>query len=423
VELEGHGREEQVVPGADLVRTVGWFTSEYPVRLPAAAGGPAAVVRGVKERLRAVPDGGIGYGLLRYLAGDAPAAEPEILFNYLGRFTVADAGDWGIAAELPAAHATADPRMPVRHRLAVNASTVDTADGPVLRTEFAYPAGALADSDARRIADDWLAALVAVQVAANQPGAGALTPSDVPLAGLDAEALDELAARWPGLTDVLPLSPLQQGLYFLASLDDAGADVYTVQQVFTLTGPVDAGRLRAAAVALLERYPNLRGGFDRTAAGRPVQVIPAAAEVPFAELDLSTVDDPADALAGLVAAERRRRFDLQAPPLLRFVLVRLGAGEHRLVLTQHHLLMDGWSGPLAMRDLFQLYAGEPGPAPRPYRDHLAWLAAQDGDAATSAWRDALAGVVEPTLVAPGAPRTAVLPEVAEFVVDEPAAGR
>ncbi|MET7402180.1 amino acid adenylation domain-containing protein, partial [Dactylosporangium sp. NPDC005572] len=416
VALEGHGREEPLVPGADLVRTVGWFTSEYPVRLPAAAGGVAAVVRGVKERLRSVPDGGAGYGLLRYTRGTLTGPEPEVLFNYLGRFTAGDsAEDWGIAPELPAAHATADPRMPVRHRLAVNASTVDTPGGPALRTEFAYPAGALADADAHRIADDWLAALVAVQVAAGQPGAGALTPSDVPLASLDAETLDELTTRRPGLVDVLPLSPLQQGLYFLSESD---TDVYTVQQVYTLTGPVDAARLRSAAAALLERYPNLRGGFDRTATGAPVQFIPAVAEVPFTELDASP-----SAFAPSVAAERSRRFDLSEPPLLRFVLARLAPDDYRLVVTQHHLLMDGWSGPLAMRDLFQLYGGAPAPAPRPYTDHLAWLAAQDRTLAEQAWSEALADVDEPTLVAPTAPRTALLPQVAEMLLGEPATAR
>ncbi|WP_433206346.1 amino acid adenylation domain-containing protein [Dactylosporangium sp. CS-047395] len=406
VALEGHGREESLVPGADLVRTVGWFTSEYPVRLPAAAGGPAAVVRGVKERLRAIPDGGVGYGLL----DAAGRPEPEILFNYLGRFT-ADPVDtaWGIAGELPAAHTVAAPGMPVRHRLAVNASTMDTAAGPVLRAEFSYPAAALDDADARRIADDWFAALVAIAAAVHEPGAGALTPSDVPLAGLTAAELDELSAARPDLADVLPLAPLQEGLYYLADDDH---DVYTVQQVYTLTGDVDAGRLEAAAAALLQRYPNLRGGFARTASGRAVQVIPADVTVPFVTLDLTEA-----AFAELTASERDRRFDPARPPLVRFVLARLGDGDFRLLLTQHHLLMDGWSGPLAMRDLFALYAGEAGPAPRPYKEYLAWLAAQDRAVAEDAWRAALAGVEEPTLVAPGAAAASVLPEVAELIVD------
>ncbi|WP_436534841.1 amino acid adenylation domain-containing protein [Actinoplanes sp. HUAS TT8] len=408
VGLEGHGREEQVVPGADLVRTVGWFTSEYPVRLPATAAGPVAVLRGVKERLREIPDGGIGYGLLNDLEAD-----PEVLFNYLGRFGGAQAdADWRIAPELPAAHAVADPRMPVSHRLAVNVATVDSADGPVLRAEFSYPAAALGDAEVRRIADDWLAALIALLAAANEPGAGALTPSDVPLVGLTADELTELTRRRPDLVDVLPLSPLQEGLYYLSDLDQ-DTDVYTVQQVFTLTGAVDAARLRAAADELLRRYPNLRGGFTRTAAGTAVQVVPAGAPVPFTQV---TVD--AAGFEALVADERRRRFDLEEPPLLRFVLATLGDGDHRLVLTQHHLLMDGWSGPLAMRDLFASYAQIGVEKPRPFTDYLAWLAAQDAAAGETAWRTALAGVDEPTLVAPDAPAAAVLPRVAEIVLTE-----
>jgi amino acid adenylation domain-containing protein/non-ribosomal peptide synthase protein (TIGR01720 family) len=406
VGLEGHGRAEQVVPGADLVRTVGWFTSEYPVRLPASAGGVASVVRGVKERLRQVPDGGVGFGMLHHL-GDLRGARPEVLFNYLGRFGGAETGaDWGLAPELPAAHAVADPRMPVSHRLSVNASTVDG----VLRAEFSYPAEAIGDAEVRRIADDWLAALVALLAAANEPGANALTPSDVPLAGLDAADLDALTANRAGVADVLPLSPLQEGLFYLAGLDD-DTDVYTVQQVFTLIGDVDADRLRAAANGLLDRYPNLRGGFTRADSGRAVQVVPASARVPFTELDVT----PAE-LDTLIETERRRRFDLDDPPLLRFVLARLGAHDSRLILTQHHLLMDGWSGPLAMHDLFLAYAGEEPPAPRPFTDYLAWLAGQDEAAGEAAWRAALSGVDEPTLVAPDAPSVAALPRVAEIVL-------
>ncbi|MFC4070636.1 amino acid adenylation domain-containing protein, partial [Actinoplanes subglobosus] len=447
--LEGHGREEQVVPGADLVRTVGWFTSEYALRLPAAAGGPAAVVRGVKERLREIPDGGIGYGLLGF------DARPEVLFNYLGRFNAAPAegrfsagapedriaaapvegrigtgpaegridaeaaaADWTIAGELPVAHATADPRMPVRHRLAVNAAAVDGGDGPVLRAEFSYPAAALGDVEARRIADDWLAALVALLAAAHAPGANELTPSDVPLSGIGAAELEVLTTRFPGLTDVLPLSPLQEGLFYLADLDE-DTDVYTVQQVFTLTGTVDVARLRAAAAALLDRYPNLRGGFTRTDSGLAVQFVPAVAEASFTEVTVA-----AEQLDELIGEERRRRFDLEAPPLLRFVLAHLGDGDHRLILTQHHLLMDGWSGPLAMRDLFAAYAGGKARAdgmtepPRPFTDYLAWLAAQDHLASETAWKNALAGVDEPTRVAPDAPPIATLPEVAEIVLTE-----
>ena len=108
-------------------------------------------------------------------------------------------------------------------------------------------------------------------------------------------------------------------------------------------------------------------------------------------------------LAGILAQDRAERFDLASPPLIRFTLIRLSADEHRLVLTNHHILMDGWSTPVLVQELLTLYAhkGDATTLPRatPYRDYLAWIAGQDRAAATAAWQDALAGLEEGTHVA------------------------
>src|SRR5690606_12587800 len=127
IALEGHGREEQAVPGADLSATVGWCTTRFPVRLEmsgvnlhdAFARGPAAgsAIKQVKEQLRAVPGNGIGYGILRFLdpAGSATLGatpEPRISFNYLGRVGVRDhSGAWTPTTEFTSLTATTDPQM------------------------------------------------------------------------------------------------------------------------------------------------------------------------------------------------------------------------------------------------------------------------------------------------------------------------
>ncbi|WP_449066769.1 condensation domain-containing protein, partial [Planomonospora algeriensis] len=109
----------------------------------------------------------------------------------------------------------------------------------------------------------------------------------------------------------------------------------------------------------------------------------------------------------VAAEERGRRFDPARPPLLRFALVGVGPGRHRLVFTNHHLLLDGWSTPLLAAELLALYTGEePAPAP-PYKEYLAWLARQDRTAAREAWDRALDGVDDPTLVAPALAASAV----------------
>ncbi|MGV9856873.1 condensation domain-containing protein, partial [Streptomyces sp. NPDC003442] len=229
----------------------------------------------------------------------------------------------------------------------------------------------------------------------------------------------------PGLADVLPLSPLQEGMLFLALYDERSVDAYTVQLGFDLEGEVDPAGLRAAGAALLRRHPNLRAGFRHEKLSRPVQVIPHEVELPWQEADLRDGSDEArqTALDELVERDRTRRFDLAAPPLIRCTLARLADDRYRLVVTLHHILLDGWSFPLLVDDLFELYArrGDESGRPKvtPYRDYLAWLSRQDRDAAAKAWRTALDGVTEPTLLVPGAgQRVDRMPE--EFSVELPA---
>ena len=216
------------------------------------------------------------------------------------------------------------------------------------------------------------------------------------------------------LADVLPLAPAQEGLLYHALLDGHGPDVYLVQTRFRVDGPVDAAALRGAVAALLARHPNLRACFRHKGLDRAVQLVPHRVTVPWAEADLSGYD-PAEAeaeLRRLLAADRARRFDVTRPPLLRCTLARRGAEPAELILTLHHILVDGWSMPILARELSALYAGrgaELPPAP-PFRAYLSWLRGQDGESATEAWRAALAGIRRPTRVAGTAvPRGAAPP--------------
>ncbi|NGO71962.1 non-ribosomal peptide synthetase, partial [Streptomyces boncukensis] len=438
IRLEGHGREESAAPGADLSRTVGWFTSAFPVRLDLAgvdldeafAGGPAAgrAVKAVKEQLRTVPDKGIGYGLLRHLNPDTAAVLREhgigqVGFNYLGRFSASadmpeelrgqgftQATDVPELAELDAAH---DPRMPAPAELDVNASVTDTAEGARLTARFDAPAGVLAPELVQELADLWCAALRGLARHVAEPGAGGLTPSDVPLVTVGQSDLDEWEGRYPALADVWPTTGLQRGLLFHSMLDDHPDDhpfdAYQVQYVLHLSGPVDAARLRTAAQALLERHPALRAAFLPDATGDLVQLIVEGVRLPWREVDLGGLgeDERSDTFEQLLAEDLRAHFDPVAPPMLRMTLVRLEPERCELVLTAHHVLFDGWSLPLLMQDLLRLYAsggdgsGLP-PAPS-YRDFLSWLARQDREESSRAWRRELDGLDEPTKLVPGVP--------------------
>ncbi|MEU2258674.1 condensation domain-containing protein, partial [Nocardia xishanensis] len=254
--VEGHGREEQVVAGADLSRTVGWFTAMFPVRLDLAgvdlaevlAGGAAAgaAVKTVKEQLRTSTDHGIGYGLLRYLndqTGEVLASlpPPQVGFNYLGRFTttgvLADGVEVGwVPVEETGDLGGGDRDLPAAVVLAIDAAVTTTAAGSVLRAVFSFPTGVLSGAEVSDLARRWRQAVSVLAEYARQPGAGGFTPSDLDLVGLDQHTIEALEQRYPRLADIWPLAPLQEGLLFHALLADQSVDAYLVQVVLELGG-------------------------------------------------------------------------------------------------------------------------------------------------------------------------------------------
>lgn len=249
-----------------------------------------------------------------------------------------------------------------------------------------------------------VAELAQIAAAAGQAGAGD-TPA--PTVELPASQLEALARQHPGAPEVLPLSPLQEGLLF-HTLAAGPADAYVAQLAVDLAGPLDPARLHAAATALLRRHPNLRAAFHYADVDVPVQVFCEDVTLPWRDVNLSDTPNAGERAERLAEAERDARFDPAAAPLVRMLLVRLPGDRHRLLLTAHHILWDGWSTTILLRELFQLYAGTVLPPVVPFARYLGWLGAQDRDASRAAWSAALADLGKPTLVAPpGGEATAV----------------
>ncbi|MFI1735532.1 amino acid adenylation domain-containing protein [Streptomyces acidicola] len=430
VRLEGHGREEHLVPGADLSGTVGWFTAMFPVRLDLAgidvadafAGGPAAgrAIKAVKEQVRAVPDNGVGYGMLRHLNPGTAAAlagqrPPQIGFNYLGRSSAADIPEElrGLGWTPDTAHrdliAAPDADMPVLSALEINAVAGATPAGDELTAYFGFPTGVLSRDEVTELAGLWVEALTALARHASATDAGGLTPSDAPLVDVTQQEIDAWEGRFGRLTEVWPVTPAQSGMLFHTLLAGASAfDAYHMQMVFHLSGDVDPERMRRAGQALLDRHANLRAAYVEQADGDVVQVVPRAVTLPWRHLDLSVAGtaEGTEAFERFLAEDRAAHFDRAAPPLFRLALAVLGPDRTELVMTAHHVLFDGWSTPLLMRDLLLLYAFDGDraalPPARGYGDFLTWRARQDREESARAWAAELEGLEEPTLLVPGA---------------------
>ncbi|WP_159030240.1 non-ribosomal peptide synthetase [Streptomyces sp. CB01201] len=422
------GRTEGAVPGADLSRTVGPLTCPTPVRLDLAgadleeafAGGTAAgsIVKAVKEQLRALPDQGIGYGLLRHLNPETAAVlarlgTGQISFRFVDRTeaTAAPAQAPGLGFVPLAAVPGPGERGAARPALAIDASVTHTAEGPRLGALFTAPQGVLPACDVRELADLWRQALAALARHTAEPGAGGPSPSDVPLVAVTQDDIDDWRQRYPGLSDIWPVPPLPAGLLVHSMMArEAGAelDTYQVQYTLRLSGPVDPARLRTAAQALLDRHPVLRTAYAPGPDGDLVQLVVDGVDLPWQCLDLSGLAEAMrdSTYRQFLAGDLKVHFDLDTPPMLRMALITLSEGRHDLLLTAHHANVDGWCLPLLVRDLLQLYAAEGDasalPPARSYREYLVWLAQQDPQESARVWAAELAGVEEPTLIAPEA---------------------
>lgn len=220
----------------------------------------------------------------------------------------------------------------------------------------------------------------------------------------------------PQIEDVLALSPLQEGLFALYRLADDGVDLYSMQFVVDIDGPIDVALLRRSAAAMLDRHPNLRAAFWDRDVPKPVQIIPDRADLPWVERTATREEFDSIALS-----ERRRRFDLSRGPALRVVLLAVpGATTRRLIFTAHHILMDGWALAVFFTEMLAVYRAGGSldglPTPRPYRDYIGWLAQQDTAAAIATWTEYLKGVSAPLIVADAA--VGGIPEVTSDVLNE-----
>ncbi|MDR6305692.1 amino acid adenylation domain-containing protein/non-ribosomal peptide synthase protein (TIGR01720 family) [Nitrobacter vulgaris] len=408
VELEGHGRED-IFPGADVSRTVGWFTTAFPVRLQ-GGGDDASLIKAVKEKLRDIPNHGLGYGVLRYLGSEEQRcvlkrmAEPQIVFNYLGRFD----GSVGTSSRFSFAPENTGPSRcasgPMRGWLVINGLVRDGR----LRLSLEYGRKRFQRATIERLAELYETALREL-VTHCCSGAFGLTPSDVALSGLRQSDLDRFALDARNIQDIYPLSPMQQGMLFHA-LRDGGNDAYVNQIGIELLG-FDAGKLRMAWQAVSDRHAALRTGFVwQDLSGATQQVVYRHVAVPFVEEDwrqraavLERGDKRAEletALAEISRQEYEKGFDLAQAPLQRVRLIHLDEKRHWLIWTHHHILADGWSSARLVAEVLQhVREGALPTAQGSYRDYIAWLQDRDSASAEKFWRDTLAELETPTLLA------------------------
>ncbi|MBI0504893.1 non-ribosomal peptide synthetase, partial [Dickeya dianthicola] len=358
---------------------------------------PWAILRAVKGALRAVPDRGVGYGVLRYLdaqSADALAAlednAPEILFNYLGRFEAGE-GPWSPRRSeryFRDAFAVAPaPEMPLSHPLDINIFVDEQGEQPQLAIHWGWAHGVFDAEDIDALHQGMMQAIEAWRdLAGSPPLSDTLVSADVAQDSVNDAVLERLRQRYGPLAAVLPVLPLQQGLLFHAQLADAAGSYNSLTRL-SLRGPLSVAQLSQALEAVVRHHPQLAARFDTEQASAPLQVLPILRDDQcYWPLDHQTLpampaDEEADALLALEKAELARDLFHQPSSMLHALLVSHADGErHTLFLNAHHLVVDGWSTPVCLRDLFTvLYQGSRALTPHavPYTDIIRQLAARD----------------------------------------------
>ncbi|MFL6195733.1 MAG: condensation domain-containing protein, partial [Thermoanaerobaculia bacterium] len=400
VDLESHGREE-LFPGVDLSRTVGWFTSQYPVRLslPSSAV-PGAALKRIKEELRAVRHNGIGYGLLRWMAevpelsgALATPAGQQVAFNYLGQLDQAlpESSLFAVAAESAGSAVAAGA-----HRSAIFEISASVR-GERLRIQWEYSRELHREETVRALAEGYAGALRRL-IEHCRSASGGLTSSDLPLLRLGQEDLDRLFTEPRSVEDAYPLSPLQQGM-LLHALGAPDSGIYVEQLSRTLDGDLDIAALERACKDVVARHPVLRTSFLWDGLAEPIQVVHRQVDLPLLRLSWTGLppQEQERRLEELLREDRRRGFDLARPPLLRATLIALTPGSHRLIWTTHHLVGDGWSTPVVVREVLTFYEGRLRGTPvameqaKPFHDYIEWIARQAAAETEAFWRRELAG--------------------------------
>jgi amino acid adenylation domain-containing protein/non-ribosomal peptide synthase protein (TIGR01720 family) len=385
VDVEGHGRED--IGAIDVSRTIGWFTSIYPVRLSLE---PSARLDGslqsVKNQLRQVPEKGIGYGLLRDQLTGLPRA--EVLFNYLGQFDQVVAGSrlFSFAAEpVGLWHHPADRRTHLIEVLARIASGH-------LEVQFNFSRNVHSRATVEALAARYSAALMELIERSNAADAQRWSVADFPLAKLEAAELDCLLKSHPELEVIYPLSPMQRLFH---SMEASAAQLGFEQWRFVLRGPLDTAALRQSWERVIERHSILRTAFVSEGLRETMQVVLPARPLEWTEIDLRGFmeAESQQRLVEIIAADRSKNFDLAAGQCLRVVLVQIRDEEWQMLWSTHHLLIDGWSWPVIFGELAKSYTGESAlPKPRPYHDYIAWMLGRSSGDAQNFWREYLKGL-------------------------------
>ncbi|MFK4473065.1 amino acid adenylation domain-containing protein/non-ribosomal peptide synthase protein (TIGR01720 family) [Paenibacillus sp. RC73] len=412
--LEGHGREHSV-SDMDLTRTIGWFTSMFPVCIRVTDTHSLGVtIKSVKEQLRSIPHRGMSYGALRYchpneeVRSELTTSEPQALFNYLGQFDQTNTSglDQWLSFTRDAAQ---DHSSPLNHGTSLLELNCSIVHGQ-LHLFMKYSKRHYEETTITQLINTFISRLLSIIEHCSQANYEEFTPSDFQSVSLEQHSLDQIVKTYSkqyGLNKMMHLSPLQEGLLF-HYLDHPSSDQYFVQVSWKYHGRLEVNRYQEAWSHVIAENDCLRTCYVWDELDKPIQCVLRKVELDWTFLDFRTEspDRQQKYIEQWATSDRNRRFDLHQPAY-RITLIQTTPEEWTMIWSYHHILLDGWSLPLLLNRVHEIYACSlKGMVPqhslsRSFETYIRWLNNKDRTEAESFWKDYLSDLTEPTLLPMG----------------------
>ncbi|NWN77335.1 non-ribosomal peptide synthetase [Bacillus sp. (in: firmicutes)] len=397
VMMEGHGRED-ILEGVDISRTVGWFTTVYPVFLNLGEEKELSRnIKMVKESLRKIPNKGIGYGVLKYLTRELDElneVRAPISFNYFGEMNELNRNVFS-QSPLPSGESVGGKVL--RH-CPIEMNAIVTNGELTIYTTFNQEQ--YHPSTIRQFNQTYKENLEKIIAHCAAKDIIEMTPSDYGDASLSLEELENIKNKYSSchIEKIYPLANMQKGMLFHA-MEDHTSGAYFQQIVFDLKGSVNAAILEDSFNEIVKRHEILRASFEYEIVEEPRQIIAAERKIAFTSIDLKEKSRAQKQMLieKYLKEDQEKGFDLSSESLMRVCLIRIDDESYQLIWSHHHILLDGWCLGIMVSELFNIYGKRMTgdilqlEAPKPYSDYIKWLEKQDQDEAKEYWQTYLDG--------------------------------
>ncbi|WP_420954369.1 bacitracin non-ribosomal peptide synthetase BacA [Bacillus haynesii] len=397
VMMEGHGRED-ILDGVDITRTIGWFTTVYPVFIDLGEEKEISQnIKMVKETLRKIPNKGIGYGVLKYMTEELQKIQTQapLSFNYFGEMN--NDMNRKVFSQSPFSPGESIGGKIVRH-CAIEMNAISLNGELTIYTTFnqdQYQTSAIEQlnqsfkENLEKIVDHCV----------GKDGSD-MTPSDYGDVSLGLEELERIQNKYSAfqIEKIYPLANMQKGMLFHDAMDQTSG-AYFQQIVIDLKGRVHPDLLEKSFHEIVKRHEILRASFEYEITAEPRQIIARDRKTPFTSIDLTGENRTRQHrfIETYLKEDQEKGFDLSSEALMRVCLIRMNDESYRLIWSHHHILLDGWCLGIVLSELFSIYGkiikGESRrlKEPKPYGDYIKWLEKQDKEEAAAYWKDYLKG--------------------------------